>query len=64
MKKIIIPKKIAASSVNYTVALTEEAVEALQEVMTKTALPAKRVVSTILAQAVKNDLIVFEEEED
>lgn len=64
MKKIIIPKRTTADSINYTVALTGDAVEALQKVMKKTRLPAKRVVSVILVQAVENDLIVVEGEEE
>lgn len=61
-KQIVVPRRKKINSTNQ-VTLTPEAVQCLLEVMQETGLNIKTAASTIIIQAVKNDLIVYEDED-
>lgn len=61
--KITLPKKTYEGA-NYSVSITPEAVSMLRKVVAKTSLSARQAASTIIIQAIKKDLIAFEEEEE
>lgn len=61
-RKIIIQKK-ASMNQNNQVTLTQEAADCLIGIMQKTGLSAKMAASTIITQAIHNDMIEFTEED-
>lgn len=61
-KQIVVPRRKKINAQNQ-ITLTPEAIECLLEVMQETGLNIKMAASTIIVQAVKNDLIVYEDEE-
>ena len=61
--KIVLPKK-TYDAVNYSVAITPEAVTALQKITSKTSLSARKAASIIIIQAIEKNLISFEGDED
>lgn len=61
-KKIIIQKKVSMNQGNQ-VSLTQEAADCLIGIMQKTGLSAKTAASTIITQAIHNDMIEFIEED-
>ena len=62
-KKIVIKKK-ATLNPQGGITLTAEAVDCLISVMQKTGLSARIAASTIITQAVHEDMIEFEEDEE
>lgn len=63
MKKIKIERRTAMNPQN-SVTLTPEAAECLLEVIQETGLSMKQAVSTIIVQAVRNNLIEYTFKED
>lgn len=62
--KIKIPAKKIMPNEQGVIKLTPEAMEALVEVVNESGRSMKMVASAIIYQAVKNDLIEFEREEE
>ncbi len=62
-KKIHIPARRVSLNPQGVIKITPEAFEALAEVMNETGMSARQAASTIITQAVNNDLIVYDREE-
>lgn len=62
--RIHIPAKRAKANRQGVIKITQEAFEALVEVMNETGMSARQAASTIIVQAVNNDLIVYDREEE
>lgn len=62
MKKIVISRRKTINS-QCSITLTQEAADCLLEVIQDTGLSAKQAASTIITQAVKGGMIVYEEED-
>lgn len=62
-KKIIIKKRVSINPQGQ-ITINPEAVDCLIGIMQKTGLTARAAASTIITQAVHNDLITFTEEEE
>lgn len=61
MKKIVIERKKSINS-QCNVSLTQEAADCLLEVIRETGLSSRAAASTIIVQAVKGDMIVYQGE--
>lgn len=61
-KKIVIQRRKTINS-QCQITLTQEAVDCLLEVIQETGLSVKQAASTIIVQAVKGGMIMYEEEE-
>ena len=61
--KIHIPARRVSLNPQGVIKITPEAFEALAEVMNETGMSARQAASTIITQAVNNDLIVYDREE-
>lgn len=62
-KKIIVPRRKRINA-QCQITLTPEAVECLIEVLQETGLSVKNAASTIIVQAVRGDMIVYEDTEE
>lgn len=62
-KKIIVPRRKTINQ-NCQITLTQEATDCLVEVLRETGLSVKQAASTIIVQAVKGDMIVYEDVEE
>lgn len=63
MSKIIIERKRGINP-QCQISITQEAVDCLLEVIRETGLSTKAAASTIIIQAVRNDMIAYQEETD
>lgn len=61
--KIIVQRRKNINS-QCQITLTQEAVDCLIEVIQETGLSVKQAASTIIVQAVRGDMIVYQEEDD
>lgn len=62
-KKIVVPRRKNINA-QCQITLTREAVDCLVEVIQETGLSVKNAASTIIVQAVRGNMIVYEDQED
>lgn len=62
-KKIVVRRRKTLNS-QCQIQLTPEAIECLIEVMQETGMSAKQIASTIIIQAVREDMILYEDEKN
>jgi hypothetical protein len=63
MKKIVIERKKGINP-QCQISLTQEAADCLLEVIRETGLSTKAAASTIIVQAVRNDMIIYQDQEE